>query len=248
MVEYEDTLYHYVVIGFFVLYFIFNFPLSKLLVQRRIRNKLLRCGCSEKNPWDQCYCLLHSTLHDDWGPLECQPLIQGGNGHLMNSPICWKMQWEYYRSDPSTKQRIINEIHPNPKSQIIVGIAAGFDFLFSVISLLYPIFWCSFMWYEHSGRFHFIWILGSCYSVVLSMSIITCFRNLCNEPSANWFVKINTAIFLWSLPERTISEEEVTKTLLEQMPTVGVVLESESLHFNSALIVLGYLFGSAPSI
>merc|ERR1712126_31173 len=226
-------------------------------------------------------CILLEVLlavHEDWERAqeeslhylhvihECTPLIardyDHGNDHSLNTPICWKMQWEFYRSDQWQKRKMIKEIHPNPKSQTAAEIGVIIYIVLSFLLVLYPFCWFLYVWIYLNAvapMFHaddigtiivqdmanlplyFIWITGTAYLAVLFMWIMIGLKNLCDGAYRNTLGKINAVIFLRSLQGGSVIPENLSETLLEQMPTVGIVLQSQSLSFNSSLIVLSYL-------
>ena len=120
--------------------------------------------------------------------------------------------------------------------------------------MLYPVAWYCYFWIykdvaENQSdiiRF-FVWILGGVYSFIILIEIIP----ICREIS-HWNIidKVDASIFVYSLRRDVAKLIPEAKELLGRLDTVGIVLESECLDTNSALIVLSYLgdFGTAPVI
>ena len=202
---------------------------------------------SSMDSQDRYYCLLHSALHEDslYRALlsDHEPLLETeGSGHRLNTPICFKMQWQYYRSDPRTKRKIINDLNPNRKREIGAWIAITIYGTLSAVSWLYPMAWYFYVWIylnavEGTGiivggtavtaKNVFYWIIVGCYSSLLLLFILIGSCSLCYNWSES-IAMMKASVFAWSsrkyINKITVSGAE---QLFRQMPTVGTVLESE---------------------
>ena len=177
--------------------------------------------------------------------------------HATNTAICWKEQWEYHRSDQRTKRNITNQLHSGHKRENRAWTVVIIYSVLLAVSYIYPYFWYFYIWiyltFENgeeqkdkginvvTPHYLFVWIIGGCYCLLLGNAVIIVSRMIYKRS-----IKINApriTIFEWSL-ERTVTRNMVidAQTVFDQLHIVGTVLESKCLEFETALIVLTFLY------
>jgi len=166
------------------------------------------------------------------------------------------MQWDYYRSDDRKKQKIINELHEWSNTEIKIWIVIAVLVFLTAFYVLYPMIWFFYFWIylniveggdAVTAEYIAVWIIGGCYiltAVIVSVTVL-----ILADKHGITMKAVNALVFEWSLSAK-INGGIVSDawTVYEQMPTVGSVLESTSLEFNIALIVLSYLYNKSESL
>ena len=157
------------------------------------------------------------------------------------------------------KRQMINALHPDRNREIRAWIGNVIYIVLVATTLLYPTAWYLYIWiYRNmlfaeqspiagnaalSGQNLFVWIIGGIYSFILLIGMIAIFVRILDGEMNGIMRKVKAVVFLGSVQKNfSFHRVDAAQDLVRKLPTVGIVLESEKLEFNAALIVLDYLF------
>ena len=171
--------------------------------------------------------------------------------HTANTPHCFEMQREYFHSDHTKKQKIINGMNPKRKHIIATSLGLAIYAVQSFVALVFPVVWFGYIWIyqvivegtktvlvEHDAQSLYYWIIGAVYTLMF----VICMVNIGVSAGRDIWTRIYAAIFVWNFEELNSSNVHTAKQILLTMPTVATMLESEKLDKNVTMMILNYLF------
>ena len=157
------------------------------------------------------------------------------------------------------KRKMINELYSGRNRQIAAWIGITIYIVLCSVSMLYPMAWYIYIWIYRtvlsaeqsliveadtfSAQNLFIWIIGGFYCFLLIIGLIAVINHVCTGVMRTTITKLKAVVFVWITGYFLFYQVSAAKNMLQKLPIVGIVLESETLEFNVALIVLNYLYG-----
>ena len=273
VVEYKDSVYHAVAVILFAVYLFVDFPFTKWLLFLYLEHVMSSNECyqylvvAKNKEFDDIlnrrYCLLHSTLHSKnnkiHGINERHSLMKKGRHlrHKGNTAVCFKMLWNFYRSDRRMKRKMINQLHMGRNREIAAWIGILIYVALSMVSILYPVVWSFYVWiHVHlvdkeniindaagiSSKSVWCRIIAASFAFVFCVWTMMCIVDFFGNCGAG-AERVKARLFVWSTSKQLRSVTLLNASRLGGvLLTVGAVLESECLPMNMALIILDYLY------